>query len=194
MTLHTQWLTMGVMILCGLYIGITTDTLRRLLLNWKIPGLLSLLGKILYWMIQTVILYFILYVTNGGLLRLYLLLACLLGFSIYMALIRRIYLLVLEFFIRCTKTIAATIYQVLLQPLWLAVNLLLTRILALIVFCLKLLFHILKILMRPFILVLHFIYRLLPGKFHENITKSREVCSTIGNIIILQWKRWIKRG
>src|SRR5699024_6032122 len=96
MTLHTQWITMGVMILSGRYIEILKDTSRRMFISSHIPSVLRFFFKIIYWVSQTIIVYFILYKVNIGLLRFYIFLACLLGFSMYVVLVRAAYIIVLE--------------------------------------------------------------------------------------------------
>lgn len=194
MTLHTQWVTMGVMILCGLYLGIVTDTLRRLFISWYMPSILRLLFKTVYWVCQTIIVYLILYKVNGGLLRFYLFLACLLGFSIYVVLVRATYMVVLEWIINLVKTIANIFYRLLLRPLWLMFYFVLRQLSALFMLCQQILWYMIKFLFYPVIWSLKKIYRLIPKKYDENITKFISKCSTMGSTFILQMKQWIKRG
>jgi len=194
MTLHTQWITMGVMILSGLYIGIVTDTLRRLFISWHIPSVLRLFFKIIFWVSQTIIVYFILYKVNNGLLRFYIFLACLLGFSMYVVLVRATYIVVLEWTIKVIITIANTFYRLLLRPLWLLFYFILRQLYALLMLCQQVLWYLLKLLFYTVIWLLKQIYKLLPKKYNENITKIISTCSTMVSTFILQLKQWIKRG
>lgn len=194
MTLHTQWMTMGVMILCGLYIGMVTDTLRRLFIFWCIPSILHLLFKTIYWISQTIIVYLILYKVNGGLLRFYLFLACLLGFSMYVVLLRATYIMVLEWIMIVMKTIANIFYRLLLRPVWLICYFILRQLYALLMLCQHILCYMIKLLFYPVIWLLKQIYTLVPEKYDENITKFISICSTMGSNFTLKLKQWIKRG
>ncbi|WP_152657391.1 spore cortex biosynthesis protein YabQ [Oceanobacillus sp. CFH 90083] len=105
MTLSTQFLTLMTMILSGFYLGIAQETFRRFMIYWKERLFLTYFLEILFWMIQAGILFYILYRVNQGELRIYIVLACLFGFSIYQALAKQVYKKILEYLIRVFKAI-----------------------------------------------------------------------------------------
>jgi len=105
MTLSTQFLTLITMILSGFYLGVAQETFRRFTVYWKGRLFLTYFLEILFWMTQAGILFYILYRVNQGELRIYIVLACLFGFSIYQALAKQLYKKLLEHVIRVFKAI-----------------------------------------------------------------------------------------
>src|SRR5699024_3108590 len=118
----------------------------------------------------------------------------LLGFSMYVVLVRATYIVALEWIIKVINTIANIFYRLLLRPLWLIFYFILRQLYALLMLCQQILWYMIKLLFYPVIWSLKQIYKLVPKKYDENITKFISICSTIGSTFILQLKQWIKRG
>lgn len=93
------------MILSGFYLGVIQETFRRFTVYWKGRLFLTYFLEILFWMTQAGILFYILYQVNQGELRVYIILACFLGFSVYQALVKPAYKKLLEYVIQVFKTI-----------------------------------------------------------------------------------------
>src|SRR5690625_3852109 len=91
MTLDEQLLTMFNMIIGGFYLGVAYDTYRWFTPYFKERTFLVYFLEITFWLLQSSLLFFLLYQTNDGQLRLYVFLACLLGFSIYKACVAPFY-------------------------------------------------------------------------------------------------------
>src|SRR5690625_1760968 len=85
MTLDTQFLTMIFMVLGGLYLGIAKDTFRRFSPYWKNKRFINYAMEICFWLTQTFLLFYVLFRINGGELRFYVFLACLLGYAMFQA-------------------------------------------------------------------------------------------------------------
>src|SRR5690625_5418826 len=83
MSLDIQVKSMLAMILAGFYVGVAYETFRYFLPMWQKRIILNYLLVILFWMLQTVIVFYLLYIINMGELRFYLFIAFLLGVSIY---------------------------------------------------------------------------------------------------------------
>lgn len=105
MMLSTQFITLFTMIAAGFYVGIAKDTLRRFAPLWEDRFILRYGIEIVFWLMNTVILYYVLFLVNAGELRAILFVAVLLGFSIYQALASAIYVNILESCIRVGTTL-----------------------------------------------------------------------------------------
>ena len=79
MTLSIQFITMAAMVLSGIYLGVIRDTFQRFAIYWKGRKLLSYLLEIIFWILQTLVVFYVLFLVNAGEIRLYIILACLLG-------------------------------------------------------------------------------------------------------------------
>src|SRR5690625_6791910 len=97
MTLSTQLMTMLAMIISGIYIGIATETYNRVKRIWKTKPSLRMSLEIIYWLVQTFILYTALYYVNNGEIRFYVFLTVLCGYSIDIVLFFKLYQCLLEY-------------------------------------------------------------------------------------------------
>src|SRR5699024_169239 len=198
MTLDTQFITMLSMVLGGMYLGFATETFRRISVIWKERQALTYLLEIGYWIIQTCILFFLLYQVNDGELRLYIFLACLLGYSIYQVMFKSIYQRVLEFFIKLivalTRGLIRIIVTLIIRPVsWIVqaavkVAAYVSRLLY------RVLLFVLYVLFYPVRLLLFVLRKLLPERVLHKISKSLSFCSTIINKFkkrLGSLKKWI---
>lgn len=172
MTLQVQTVTMLAMIIGGIYIGFAQDTYRRFARLWQKSRLLVYLLEILFWLSQTVLLFYVLFRINDGEVRFYIFLACLLGFSIYVVLLQQIYLRVLDWLTRIVKRTLLFFIRLFTAPLlliWRSV------------------YYVLKWFLRVLITICKWggkiIYgvaqKIFPQKFFNFITKIGLFCSTM---------------
>ncbi len=194
MTLNIQLMTMGSMILGGIYLGMAFDTYRRLLV-WQNHPVVKFFSDLLFSLVQTAILFYILYKVNDGQLRIYVFLACLLGFSMYVVLLKRGYIWLLNKLIHLIASIIrgvfALINLVLINPILILIN-----------FIYRCLFMIVKglvivlnyILFRPLKKVILFCYSLIPTKWQNSGSQMKKKYSIIKNNFIFRWKQWIGKG
>src|SRR5699024_817496 len=105
MTLSIQFITMLAMVLSGVYLGIVQDTFRRFSQYWTKKIVLRYLLEILFWVLQTLIIFYVMCLVSAVVLPLYLFLSCLLGFSMYQALFKKLYLRLLEVLLSIGKHI-----------------------------------------------------------------------------------------
>ncbi|MBM7601288.1 spore cortex biosynthesis protein YabQ [Virgibacillus halotolerans] len=194
MTLSVQFITMITMVLCGFYLGIIKDTYYRFRPYWKERLILTYLLEICFWLTQTVLLFYVLFRVNGGELRFYIFVACLLGFSIYQALARSIYIKVLERVILMVAAIyrfIARLIQVLfITPIKWIVKAIFTIILFIIHVVGVVLLFLLKILLFPIKGLLKLLYRLLPKRLKKLLYKLAGFYSTMKNITT-KWMKYI---
>lgn len=198
MTLSTQLATMLAMILGGIYMGLGTDTYKRIKHIWQANKSLRIGLEIIYWLVQTFILYATLYYVNNGEIRFYIFLSLLCGYSIYVVLLQKAYRFLLEKIIRfikvCARFIYKVCYHVLYQPLK-AIFLFLYRVAQkLLTFSLIVCKYTLIILFLPFRWVHFILQKILPIKIIDKYNKALAFCSTIISKFIAVWKRVFTKG
>jgi len=183
MTLDTQVLTMISMVVGGIYLGFANETFRRFSVMWKKRVILVYLFEIIFWVIQTSILFYVLYQVNHGEIRFYIFLACLLGFSIYVVLFQSFYRRFLEILIQIVKQAAyitvRTIQELLIEPVKWLLALIVTIAMYVLDIGLTIIFFLLKIVFYPISLCGKLAKRMLPESFLKKITKFRSIYSTI---------------
>ncbi|WP_067729681.1 spore cortex biosynthesis protein YabQ [Oceanobacillus damuensis] len=186
MTLSVQFLTLIAMVSSGFYLGIIQETFRRFTPYWKNNIFLTYFLEISFWITQTAIIFYVLYRVNAGELRLYIFLACLLGFSIYQVFAKAIYRRILERFI----TILAAIYRffrslingVIITPITWTIGLVIRLVLSLITLLITIVFSVLKGLFTPVKWIGKGIYHVLPNNLKKILHKIAGFYSTMKNI------------
>ena len=81
MTLSTQFMTMLAMIGMGIFFGAGLDTYNRFLKRSKRKSWLVFINDILFWILQGLFIFFVLFRVNQGELRIYIFIALLCGFA-----------------------------------------------------------------------------------------------------------------
>lgn len=188
MTLHVQLLTMIFMVLSGLYLGMALETFRRFSPLWRKNKFLVYFLEICFWLVQTLIIFYVLYRVNAGELRLYIFVACLLGFATYQALIASLYKRLLE---QVVKLIAATtrllkriVRILILSPIGWIIRTLISTV----TFMFFVLFQVITFILLPIKWLLQLAYYLLPKKIKEIFHKIVDFYSIIKNRLI----KWVK--
>lgn len=194
MSLNVQFLTMIVMILGGFYLGIALETFRRFSSFWKNNVFLTYLFEITFWLSQTFILFYLLYRVNAGELRIYIFIACLLGFAIYHALAVNLYKRMLEQMIRVVSRLFSLLKNLLLilviNPLKWVIYILIT----LMQFIFTILYSLLKVIILPVKWMLRGINNLLPERIQKIITKWGGFYSIIKSKCIMWMKNMTFKG
>ncbi len=96
MTLTVQFYTMVAMVAMGVWLGIAMDTYSRFLHPSKKKSMWLYANDVVFWLLQGLLIFYVLYVVNEGELRLYVFLALLCGYAAYRALLQPLYRSVLE--------------------------------------------------------------------------------------------------
>ncbi|RFU62652.1 spore cortex biosynthesis protein YabQ [Peribacillus glennii] len=188
MTLSVQFYTLLAMIGMGSYFGAALDTYNRFLKRSKRKSWIVFINDFLFWVVQGLIIFYVLFLVNEGELRLYSFIALFCGFSAYQALMKGLFLRCLEAvikFILATGNFIAKSFQILIyHPIkWLAggVIFLLIGLLKVIFFMfrqvLKVIYSVIKIMVKPFRWLFMATWNFLPksvtktvGKFYNGIT------------------------
>ncbi|WP_117149424.1 spore cortex biosynthesis protein YabQ [Paraliobacillus zengyii] len=198
MTLTTQFVTMAVMFISGVYLGAALDTFRRFEVYWNKNVLFHYGMEISFWLLQTLILFYSLFLVNQGELRVYILLAILCGFATYKSLFVSVYLGLLERFIVCIRAIYRFFYQlvqvIFIKPIMWLIQLLL----ALLLLFGRVLYFVIRIIFRiiywPLQLIGKGCWLLLPKTVKNYFVSLAGFYSRIENNISKRWKNsWNKR-
>ncbi|MEW5552988.1 spore cortex biosynthesis protein YabQ [Peribacillus frigoritolerans] len=205
MTLTIQFYTLLAMIGMGSGFGAALDTYSRFLNRSERKRWIVFIHDLLFWIIQGLLIFYVLFLVNEGEFRLYLFLALLCGFSAYQALFKGFYQRFLEFLIilviKLARFIANSVHMLIFLPIkWVIVSILAIIIgigkfvLALLKWAGKILLFILNIFWRPLKWILTYIWNLLPvfvtknvGKFYN---KGKGILLKIKNSIFRTLNGW----
>jgi len=188
MTLDVQFMTMISMILGGIYLGVALETFRRFSRAWEKNTILLYIMEICFWLIQSFVLFYILFRVNGGEIRVYVILAGCLGFAIYKALVARIYIRILERFIIIVASIYRLFVRIINGIIITPIKYVIQFIISLLIWTFKgitvLITFFLTIVFGPIFWILKKVYHLLPKRVQQFLYKLVDFYSTIENITI----------
>lgn len=208
MTLSTQFITMASMIGMGALFGMMFDTYQRFLQRSKRKHWLVFFNDLLFWIIQALIIFYVLFLVNKGEFRFYILLALVCGFAAYQSLLKGMYVRLLEMLITLAVTTANFVFKtfrlLVLKPIFglfhfvLVIILFLGRgLFTLVKFVFKLLLFSIKILFYPFEKIMLKVWKLLPKKVKKNVetfyNKLAGNFSKIKNYSSRWFEKWEKR-
>lgn len=192
MTLSVQFVTLFTMIAGGFYLGLAKDTLRRFAPLWEKRFFLRYAIEITFWLMNTAILYYVLFLVNAGELRIIFFVAVLLGFSIYQALASAIYVRILEVFIRVGTIFFSWVSKVgsvlLVRPIQFIFRTLKKCLFWVFSGIAIVIIFILKVVFSPFKWVGKRLYAILPSKITK-IFPTREQIYSIMKYIANFWKK-----
>lgn len=154
MTLTTQFYTLLAMIGMGSYFGAALDTYTRFLKRSSSKAWLIFINDFLFWLLQGMIIFYVLFLVNEGELRLYLFLALLCGFAAYQALFKTIYKKMLELSIDSFIKTVQLINKVVQTLIFLPIKWIITSLILLLVGIVKLVFSILKWIFKVILSIL----------------------------------------
>lgn len=207
MTLSTQFLTMLSMIGMGSLFGVMFDTYQRFLDRPNRKSWIVFINDLLFWVIQALIIFYILFLVNNGELRFYIFVALLCGFAAYQSLFKGIYLKLLEFMIRSVialyQFLRRTFQLLIYKPVVGIIQLLISIIIilgrgtfSLVKFILKVLLFILKVLWVPIVKIILILWKLLPKsikKYVEKLyNKTAGIFMEIKNYLVKWRNKWKK--
>jgi len=197
--LDIQFVTMLVMMLGGFYLGMALDTFRRFSPYWRRPLWLLFVMEAGFWLSQTAFLFYLLFRANHGELRVYIFVACLLGFAAYQALAKKLYKRILEHLIRAVAALIRFVRRVIEILLITPIKGLFTIVIAILLFLIQavltVLQFLLKVILLPFKWIFAIVWRLLPKSAKNFVHKIANLYSTIKARCIkcLKWFRFKRR-
>ncbi|WP_042353254.1 spore cortex biosynthesis protein YabQ [Bacillus massiliigorillae] len=211
MTLSTQFYTLIAMIGMGSYFGAALDTYQLFLKRPIRSRWLVFIHDLLFWVLQAVLIFYVLFIVNQGEIRLYLFLALVCGFAAYQALLKKGYLFILNkiiSFCKATLNFLKKLCMILIVKPILSIITLLFFVIKLV---LKGLFTLVKMLWRvviwclrlvffPIVWILRLFYNILPKPVTNKVEKlHNKTKGFFGKLqkyissIIDKWKSKMKR-
>jgi spore cortex biosynthesis protein YabQ len=192
------------MIGMGSLFGVMFDTYQRFLDRPNRKSWIVFINDLLFWVIQALIIFYILFLVNNGELRFYIFVALLCGFAAYQSLFKGIYLKLLEAMIRSVIALYQFIrraFQLLIYKpvvgilqLLISIIILLGRgTLSLVKFILKILLFILKVLWVPIAKIIIILWKLLPKSIKKYVEKLYNKTAGIFMEIKNYLGKWIKK-
>lgn len=182
MTLTTQFLTMLTMIGMGSVFGASLDTYNRFLKRTQRKSWIVFIHDILFWVVQGLAIFYILFIVNRGELRFYIFIALLCGFAAYQSLFKRMYLRLLEMVIHIIISIYRFILKVYHYVIYKPIRGLILAIISLLILLYKGILALLKVLYKmvtftckvlllPVKWILVVFWRLLPKQLKKSVEK-----------------------
>ena len=216
MSLDTQFVTLLSMIAMGLSFGAAFDTYNRFLKRAKRPLWIVFINDVLFWCMQALLIFFVLFKANAGEWRFYIVLALLCGYSAYQALFKGLYKKLLEmmiqlvlrtihFFVRLgdmlllkpVKGLVMLVVRMVLFFLKLVIKLA-NGLFMLAMMILKALLSIVRVVCWPVTRLALFLWKIMPELIRKPCEKffSKLAGIIIGmkNNIIVFYDRWINRS
>ncbi|BCB01931.1 spore cortex biosynthesis protein YabQ [Bacillus sp. KH172YL63] len=208
MTLSVQFYTMLSMIGMGALFGASLDTYSRFLNRSERKRWLVFVNDILFWILQALSIFYILFVVNFGEIRFYIFLALLCGFAGYQALIKQYYLSflgrVIQFFISLYNFGVKMVKNLVYSPIKWMVVLLITLVLSVgkgllsvILFILRVILKVgqwaIKLVTAPIWWILKGIWNLLPKNLTKRVEKLYNRMAGIYQDVIKKVYRVVKR-
>ncbi|MEH7390626.1 spore cortex biosynthesis protein YabQ [Bacillus sp. JJ1474] len=182
MTLSTQFITMLAMIGMGSVFGAALDTYNRFLKRSNRKSWIVFINDILFWVVQGLAIFYILFIVNRGELRFYIFIALLCGFAAYQSLFKGLYVRLLEILI----SVIVAIYRFLLKLfhymiykpvrglIFAVISLLLMikkGLVALLILIFRIILFICKIILLPFKWLLLLFWKVLPKGLKKSVEK-----------------------
>lgn len=96
MTLEVQFLSMLASACTGIWFGASFDTYKRFTKGYSKARFIQFVNDLLFWLLQALIFFYVLFIVNYGEIRFYFFLALLLGYATYRALLESLYNRTLE--------------------------------------------------------------------------------------------------
>ncbi|QED45892.1 spore cortex biosynthesis protein YabQ [Cytobacillus dafuensis] len=204
MTLNIQFMTMLAMIGMGIVFGASLDTYNRFLKRTKRKSWLVFINDILFWIVQGLAIFYILFIVNRGELRFYIFVALLCGFAAYQSLFRRLYVRLLEIVISMIisiyrfllKLFHYVIYRPVRGLIFAVISILLflgKGLLALLNIIYKLILFLLKVIFLPFKWIFLLLWKLLPKNLKKSVEKIYNRVAGILRVMKNYCMNWISR-
>lgn len=193
MSLTVQFYTMVAMTAAGAWLGIAIDTFSRLLKRSSRKHWIVFMNDVLFWVVQGLIVFYLLFSVNEGELRFYVIVALLCGFSAYQGLLRSIYLKWLEQVILLVKRIIRffrnLFHAMFVKPVKLLLQLLLGLVMMLLHFLKTVIVVTGKVLFAPLRWTGMLLWKLVPKSFIRFFQEKAGILKGIKNTI----KKWLEK-
>lgn len=205
MTLTTQFYTLLAMIGMGSYFGASLDTYQYFLKRPERNKWIVFIHDILFWLLQSLLVFYVLFMVNQGEIRFYLFLALLCGFAAYQALLKKAYMSLLGIIITVCLAIFRFIYKLvrvfIMAPVLFLVHVVLvllrflgSMIKSIVLLVMKMICFICKIVLAPFMWIFRRFFKLLPKSVSNKLIKLYNSIEGIFGKVTNVIKKGINKG
>lgn len=201
MTLSVQFQTMLSMAAMGIWIGMAIDTYGRFVHERRKWYWLHFINDVIFWLLQALIVFYVLLQVNHANLRFYIFAALLLGFSFYKALLQTGYKKLLEVMIRIVTKLfrffVQVCYGLIIRPIKWVITIILAIGLLAVKWIWAIVFAILKIILLPLKWLFRLISRFIPkqtwytlkGKWQTKLKPIAGILISLKNTV----KNWFHK-
>jgi len=193
MSLNVQFYSMIAMVGMGAYLGMALDTYHRFLYRGNRNRMIVFATDILFWVLQALLVFYVLYLVNEGALRFYLLLALLCGYAAYQSLLQSIYKKVLEFIIRLVIGIYRIIVKIILMFIINPIKWIIQLVIAILIFIYSVLIRLIRLLYNVVLSILLFFVRVcwffVPKRVKNYLIQFKGVFGKFKNIFLTTIKK-----
>ncbi|MFD3448319.1 spore cortex biosynthesis protein YabQ [Microbacteriaceae bacterium 4G12] len=210
MSLTVQFYTMLSMIGMGAWLGAALDTYQRFLHRSRRKRWIVFIHDILFWMLQSLLIFYVLLLINEAELGLYVFLALLCGFAAYQSLLKSMYTKTLEYIIQITiqtyRFLFSLVKNLIVRPILYIFQLLIAVVLFLIqllktilLWTYKVLIRLLGVIWKILFVPVRFlgviVWKLLPNRVKIFVKRYAGIVKRIENVkvTILKWWRLIRK-
>ncbi|APH06715.1 spore cortex biosynthesis protein YabQ [Bacillus weihaiensis] len=210
MSLTTQFYTMLAMFGMGSFMGAGLDTYGRFLKRPLRARWVVFINDLMFWIVQGLILFYVLLLVNEGELRVYIFLAVLCGYAAYQSLLKSVYLHILDRMIQMSIRVYRLVIRlgqlVVIRPIVGLVQLLIVFLLgivkilwSIVKWAFQFIYSLAKIILAPVRFILRLLWKLVPrvirNNFVSNIQKLAGILRRIKNKTnkVKQWWNRIRK-
>jgi spore cortex biosynthesis protein YabQ len=176
MTLAVQFETMLAMVLMGVWIGMAVDTYGRFIHEKRKWHWLHFINDLLFWLVQALLVFYVLLHVNQAEIRFYIFIALLCGYAAYRALFEKMYKKLLEWLVSVVVSFIRFFLRafrlLILMPIKWLFMLISSILLYTFMITRKTSFALLKIIFYPFKYVGHLVWRFIPKQTWYNLKKK----------------------
>lgn len=158
MSLTTQFYTMLAMIAMGSIFGASLDTYNRFLQRGKRKRWIVFINDVMFWLIQGLAVFYILFLVNYGEIRFYIFVALVCGFAAYQALMKNIYLKLLEILISAVISIYQFIVKLFMSLIFNPIKWIVLAFVTLTITLGKVLLSLVKVILQMLLWVIKIIF------------------------------------
>ncbi|KAA0543705.1 spore cortex biosynthesis protein YabQ [Bacillus sp. BGMRC 2118] len=195
MSLSVQFYTMLAMFGMGSWLGAALDTYGRFLQRPKRSRWLLFINDLTFWIVQGLIIFYVLLLVNEGELRFYVFLALLCGYAGYQSLFQSFYMnfleLLIRFVIRMYQFIAKLITTLVFKPIRYIIHLLVVLFISLWGALLVIVKFTINVVYLPIKWISLIVWKLLPKKVKMFFVNVAGVFKRIKNFKNI-WQKWVR--
>lgn len=186
----------------GLFFGLCFDTYQYFLKRPERKRVIVFIHDLLFWICQALLIFYVLFLVNQGEVRIYIVLALILGFAFYQSILKAPYLRSLKLLISISVQLYYFIVKLLVNIVYKPIKslvlflvsiiiMLYKGLMALVKFVLRVLRFIVKMLFMPIKWIFTLLWLIMPNKGKKHVERFFDKFAGYPNKIKKYWITWI---